>query len=58
MAMCVMAVVALAPCQFLKTLIAERLVLVVKVPRLKSKSALGYIRAPANGGLSSERCDT
>jgi hypothetical protein len=54
MAMCVMAMVALAP----KTLIAERLVLVVKVPRLKSKSALGYIRAPANGGLSSERCDT
>jgi hypothetical protein len=44
--------------EFLKTRIAERLVLVVKVPRLKSKSALGYIRAPANGGLSSERCDT
>jgi hypothetical protein len=31
--------------EFLQILIAARLVLVVKVPRLKSKSALGYVRA-------------
>ena len=31
--------------EFLQILIAARLVLVVKVPRLKSKSAFGYVRA-------------
>jgi hypothetical protein len=35
--------------QFLSVLIAEKRILVQKIPREKAKSALGYMRGPSQG---------
>jgi hypothetical protein len=46
--------------QFLSVLIAEKRVLVRKIPREKAKSALGYIRADLSGSQAhtARRCAT